>query len=610
MKKVGKLLKWLKPSLFLFILVSILSIILPFTYSYVPQFIKYVFDHVLDQTSAPNTLPKFLKDFFSEYAGLKCVIIICLTLFIFQLLRGILIFINGCVKGRLSENIAFDMRNKLYRHIQDLSYSYHNNVDAGDLIQRCTSDIDTIKSFISRQLPELFYIFASLLIGAIQMAAIDIRIMLVTLICLPITVGAGMVFFKVVNKKFEVVEEYESDMTSVLQEGVNGVRVVKAFAREKYEIDKFNKKNKKFRDENYNLSKIMALYWGFSDGFVSLQYAATIGFCIYLAKNGLSAGDMIACISYISMLVYPIRNLGRIISDFGKSSVAADRIDEVLKIKDEYEVNGTQKPEITGDICFENVSFKFNDSENYLFKDVSFDIKSGETIAIVGKTGTGKSTLANILVRMLEYESGSIKLDGVDIKDIDKHWLRSHVGIILQDPFLYQKSIYDNIAIACKNVSKEKVYAAAKVASVHEDIISFEEGYETLVGEKGVTLSGGQKQRVAISRMLILNKPIIIFDDSLSAVDTRTDLQIRNALKLREEKLTSIIITHRITTAKEADKIIVIEDGRITNIGTHEKLSKIDGLYKSLWDIQGSLEDEFSKIESFDLMNNGEDNGK
>ena len=354
----------------------------------------------------------------------------------------------------------------------------------------------------------------------------------------------------------------------------------------------------------------MALYWGFSDGFVSLQYAATIGFCIYLAKNGLSAGDMIACISYISMLVYPIRNLGRIISDFGKSSVAADRIDEVLKIKDEYEVNGTQKPEITGDICFENVSFKFNDSENYLFKDVSFDIKSGETIAIVGKTGTGKSTLANILVRMLEYESGSIKLDGVDIKDIDKHWLRLHVGIILQDPFLYQKSIYDNIAIACKNVSKEKVYAAAKVASVHEDIISFDEGYETLVGEKGVTLSGGQKQRVAISRMLILNKPIIIFDDSLSAVDTRTDLQIRNALKLREEKLTSIIITHRITTAKEADKIIVIEDGRITNIGTHEKLSKIDGLYKSLWDIQGSLEDEFSKIESFDLMNNGENNGK
>ena len=595
MKKTGKLLKWLKPSFGLFLLVSLLSIILPFTYSYVPQFIKYVFDHVLDQTSAPNTLPMFLQNFFAEYAGLKCVVIISLTLLIFQLLRGILLFINGCVKGRLSENIAFDMRNKLYRHIQDLSYSYHNNVDAGDLIQRCTSDIDTIKSFISRQLPELFYIFASLIIGAIQMATIDLRIMLVTLICLPVTVGAGMIFFKIVNKKFEIVEEYESEMTSVLQDGVNGVRVVKAFAREKYEIDKFSQKSKKFRDENYSLSKIMALYWGFSDGFVSLQYAATIGFCIYLAKNGLSAGDMIACISYISMLVYPIRNLGRIISDFGKSTVAANRIDEVLKIKDEYEVNGFEKPEITGNITFENVSFKFADSDKYLFDNVSFEINSGETIAIVGKTGTGKSTLANILVRMLEYDSGSIKLDGVDIKNIDKHWLRSHVGIILQDPFLYQKSIYDNIAIACNNISKEKVFAAAKVASIHDDILSFDEGYETLVGEKGVTLSGGQKQRVAISRMLILNKPIIIFDDSLSAVDTRTDLQIRNALKLREEKLTSIIITHRITTAKEADKIIVIENGKISNFGTHEELSKVEGLYKSLWDIQGALEDEFSK---------------
>ena len=605
MKKTKKLLKWLKPSLGLFLLVSLLSIILPFTYSYVPQFIKYVFDHVLDQTDAPNTLPMFVQNFFAEYAGLKCVIIISLTLFIFQLLRGILIFINGCIKGRLSENIAFKMRVKLYRHIQNLSYTYHNNVDPGDLIQRCTSDIDTIKSFISRQLPELFYIFASLIIGAIQMAAIDYRIMLVTLICLPVTVGAGMIFFKVINKKFEQVEEFESDMTSVLQEGVNGVRVVKAFAREKYEIDKFSKKSQKFRDENYNLSKTMALYWGFSDCFVSLQYAATIGFCIYLAKNGLSAGDMIACISYISMLVYPIRNLGRIISDFGKSAVAADRIDEVLTIKDEYIINGNQKPEITGNISFENVSFKFDDSDKYLFNDVTFTINSGETVAIVGKTGTGKSTLANILVRMLEYEKGSIKLDGVDLKDIDKHWLRSHVGIILQDPFLYQKSIFDNIAIACNNVSKEKVFAAAKVASIHDDIISFDEGYETLVGEKGVTLSGGQKQRVAISRMLILNKPIIIFDDSLSAVDTRTDLQIRNALKLREEKLTSIIITHRITTAKEADKIIVLEDGKISKIGTHDELSKVDGLYKSLWEIQGALEEEFSKSND-----NGDSNGK
>lgn len=608
MKKVKKLFKWLKESIWLFIIVSLLSVILPLTYSYVPQFIKYVFDYVLDNTNAPNTLPMFVQNFFAQYAGLKCVIIISCVLFIFQLVRGILLFLNGCLKGRLSENIAFNIRNKLYRHIQDLSYEYHNNVDAGDLIQRCTSDIDTIKSFISSQFPELFFIIASILIGAIQMASINVSIMLVTLICLPVSFIAGIIFFTIVNRRFEVVEKHESAMTSVLQEGINGVRVVKAFGREKYEIDRFTKKSKKYRDENYSLSKVMALYWGFSDGFVMLQYAATIGFCIYLAKNGLSAGDMIACIYYISMLVYPIRNLGRIISNFGKSTVAANRIDEVLQIKDEYNINGYLTPEINGDITFKNVSFKFVDSDNYLFDNVSFNIKSGQTVAIIGKTGTGKSTLANILIRMLEFESGEIKFGDVDIKDIDKHWLREHVGIILQDPFLYQKSIYDNIAIGCKNIAREKVFQAAKIAAIHEDILSFDEGYETLVGEKGVTLSGGQKQRLAISRMLILNKPIIIFDDSLSAVDTRTDLQIRNALKLREEKLTSIIITHRITTAKEADKIIVIENGKISNIGTHEELANIDGLYKSLWDIQGALEAEFAQ----DKFNNadGENNEK
>ena len=598
MKKIKQLLKWLKPYLPLFIVVSIFQIILPLTYSYVPQFIKYVFDYILDHTNASNTLPKFLLDFFNNYEGIKAVVIVASTLVLYQLFRGMLMFVNGVFKGTLSENIAFDMRKKLFSHIQDLSYSYHTSLDTGDFIQRCTSDIDTIKSFISANMPEIFYIFTSMIAGGVQMASININIMFVSLMGMPITIIMSIIYFKIIEKKFEDIEDYESDMTSCLEESVNGVRVVKAFAKEKYEIERFDKKNEIFASESYKLSKKVAVYWGFSDGFVALQYAATLGYCVYLAKSGLSVGDLVVCISYISMLVYPIRNLGRIITNFGKATVAAKRIDEILKEDTEYVHNGTLTPDISGNIEFKDVKFKFEDSDKYILNGLSFKINKGESVAIIGKTGSGKSTVANLLVRMMEINDGNIYLDGVDIKDIDKHHLRKHVGIILQDPFLYQNTIYQNIAIAGERSSDADVYRAAKLAQIHDDILAFDEGYDTLVGEKGVTLSGGQKQRVAISRMLLLDKEVVVFDDSLSAVDTKTDLDIRNALKEHNKELTSIIITHRITTAKECDKIIVIENGKVSNVGTHEELSKKPGLYKELWDIQGALEDEFIKIAS------------
>lgn len=591
------LFKWAKPHVLLLLAIMALTIIVPLTYSYVPQFTRYVFDYVLQPVEdAENTLPKFLIDFFNSYEKLESVLIVGLTLVIFQLCRGALMFLNGALKGVIAEKIAYDMRTQLYNHIQNLSYSYHNSVDTGDLIQRCTSDIDTIKSFISTQMPELLYIFASFLSGAIQMANINVNIMIITLCVIPITITGGFIYFRYVSKKFEEIEEYEADMTVALQENVNGVRVVKAFAKERYEIEKFKSKSKKFKDESFKLNKAMAYYWGFSDGITMLQYAVTIGYCIYLAKDGLSTGEIVACTSYISMLVYPVRSLGRIIGGFGKATVAAARAEEVLSQPNEYVSDGTLTPNIMGNIEFENVTFKFDDTDKYLLNGVSFKIHSGETIAVVGKTGCGKSTIANLLVRMLDYNSGSIKIDGVELKDISKKYVRENVGIILQDPFLYAKSIYENISIATPKESKNNIYEAAKVAAIHKDILSFDKGYNTLVGEKGVTLSGGQKQRIAIARMLVLNKPIIIFDDSLSALDTKTDLQIRNALKMKNEKMTSIIITHRITTAKEADKIIVLEDGKVSAIGTHEELAKMPGLYKSLWDIQGALEDEFLKM--------------
>lgn len=592
-----KLFKWAKPYKLIIFLILLLTVLAPLTYSYIPQFIKYVVDIIFKgDPDSKVTLPKVVVDFFASFQEpLTAVLWVAIFLVIYQFIRAILLFLNGYFKGKLSEGIAYDMRTMLYSHIQDLPVSYHNNVDTGDLIQRCTSDIDTIKSFLTNQLPQLLYIVASLATGIYQMAFINVELMFITLAIVPFSLVSSIFYFRYVKRKFNELEEVEADMTTVLQENVNGVRVVKAFAKENYEIGRFDKQNQRFRDESKKLNKAMAIYWGISDGVVGLQYGATLVAAIFFARDGLvSSGDIIASLMYISMLVYPIRGLGRIIGDFGKAIVASNRADEILSLENEYIYDGELKPKIKGNIEFKNVSFKFPDTDKHLLDDVNFKINAGETVAIIGRTGSGKSTIANILVRMYEYDQGKITIDGVELKEIDKHHLRRNVGIILQDPFLYAKTILENIRIADPNISERKVMMATKTAAVHDDIVNFYKGYNTLVGEKGVTLSGGQKQRVSIARMLVLEKPILIFDDSLSAVDTKTDVRIRNALKENNKNLTSIIITHRITTAKEADKIIVLEDGKVSQIGTHDELSQIPGLYKTLWDIQGALEEEFT----------------
>ncbi len=591
--------KWAKPYAWLLFFIIFTTVINPLLYSYVPQFIKYVVDVIFGSiTEGSITLPSFLTQYYDSISDqLTAVLVVGISLLLFQVIRGSIMFLDGYNKGRLAERIAYDMRNRMYSHIQNLPFSYHSNIDTGDLIQRCTSDIETIKSFLSSQLPQILYIIGSFTFGVIQMGQINVDLMLVTLAIVPISTTASIIYFRYVKRKFEQIEGVEAKMTTALQENVNGVRVVKAFANENFEIDKFRRQNRDYSKESQKLNIAIAWYWGASDFMTTMQYAVTVGVAVILAqKNLISSGDIIACLMYIGMLVWPIRGLGRIIGDFGKATVAANRIEEILAIPSEYEQDGTETPVVTGDIVFDDVSFKFPDTDKHLLDGVSFVIKSGETVAIVGKTGSGKSTIANLLVRMLDYTKGSVRIDGVELKNIKKHWIRENIGIILQDPFLYATTVFENIKIGLKDIDSEKVYNAAKTAAIHKDITAFDEGYNTLVGEKGVTLSGGQKQRIAIARMLILDKPVMIFDDSLSAVDTTTDLMIRNALKAKNSKLTSIIITHRITTAKEADKIIVLENGKVTAVGNHQELAAKEGLYQKLWAIQGALESEFVKV--------------
>ncbi len=598
MKGIKKIWQWSKKYFWLIVFIVVLCTILQWLYAYLPLFVQYAFER-LGQTSEQKTdLPVFLLNWYNGIGDtLTCLLVVGLSMICLQFVRSIMRFTANYYEGALAQYIGHDMRLKIYDHVMDLSYSYHNHSDIGDLIQRSTSDVDQTSVFVSSQIPGLIDIFVTVSIGAYRVYQISPILMAISLICVPITGLSSIIYFRYCNKAFARIEKSESKMTTIIQENVNAARVVRAFANEKYEFEKMDKANQDYTKKNGKFNTVMAMFWGSSDFLVFLQYALIVCVGIYLAKdNIIGPADIVAALLLMGMVIWPMRGLGRIIASFGKATVAANRIDEVLSLKSEYEVNGTLTPAIKGNIEFKNVSFKFDDDDKHLLNDVSFTIKAGETIAIVGKTGSGKSTICNLLTRMLEIDAGEIIIDGVSIKDIEKHYLRKNIKMVLQDPFLFSKTVYDNIAICDDNLPREKVYDAAETAAIHQEVLKFEKGYKTIVGEKGTTLSGGQKQRVAIARMLTSDSNVIIFDDSLSALDTKTDLMIRKALKNKSQEKTMIIITHRSTTAKEADKIIVLDKGKIAQIGTHEELVVQEGLYKELWGIQGELEKEFNAI--------------
>jgi ATP-binding cassette subfamily B protein len=447
------------------------------------------------------------------------------------------------------------------------------------------------KRFISEQSIEVARLVLLVGLSIYQMSRLNVTIMWVSLIIAPILLASAAFYFSKVEKMFNEIEKNEAQMTTHVQENVSGARVVKAFANEAYEVGKFKKLNRKFTDSDMGLVRKMAIFWSSTDflSFIQFFIIAIIGI-VFASRETITIGEFTAFLAYAGNIIWPMRQLGRLVGDFSKTIVSVSRLDHIMANPGEY-VNEENKetPNIEGNIQFKNVSFKFADSKEDQISDVNFEVKKGETVAIIGKTGSGKSTLMNLMIRLLENQKGEILVDGVDIKNIEKHHLRKNIGVILQEPFLFSKSVKDNISIADNSSDTARVSNVAKIAQVHNDIMNFEKGYDTLVGERGVTLSGGQKQRVAIARMLLQPKPILVFDDSLSAVDTETDIQIRRALQKEWKDSTVFIITHRITTASEADKILVFEDGTIKESGTHEELIKRDGLYKNIWEIQSQI---------------------
>lgn len=559
-----------------------------------PIVIKITIDSVIGNKpiSEAAIITNFVESLGGRTVLSKNLWICALCLVFLTTLRGIFLYIKGKLSAQASENMARNMRIRLYDCIQSLPYKYHVNVESGDLIQRCTSDVDTIRRFFANQLVEIGRAFFMVGFAIVMMLSMNVKMTFISIITVPIVFLFSFIFFHKVRHTFQIADEQEGVLTSILEQNLTGVRVVKAFGREQFEIEKFEKENKKFRDLSFNLSKLLSTFWGASDLLCTFQIGLSLVFGIYFAVKGqITLGMLVAFNTYVGRLIWPIRQLGRILSDMGKMTISLKRVSEILEQEREKELGLSLKPEIKGELSFENVSFEYEDNSPVL-KDISFNVNKGDTVAIIGPTGSGKSSLIHLLLRLYDYKSGSIKIDGVELKDISRKWIRSKIGIVLQEPFLYSRTIKDNIKMAKHDADDNEIVSAASMAAVHEVINSFEKGYDTIVGEKGVTLSGGQRQRVAIARTLIKKLPILIFDDSLSAVDAQTDKIIRKELKKRSKGITTFIISHRIATVIDADKIIVLNHGKIEAIGKHEELIKQEGVYRRIWQLQNSKQEE------------------
>ena len=556
----------------------------------------YMIDNVINNKDTNNNFLLFLENILGGKANVqKNLYLLAIVLIVISLFSALFMYLRYLNQTIVAESLNKNIREHLYEHISLLPYSYHKKVQTGDLVQRCTSDVDRIKTFFSGQIEEIVATITSAVFALYVMFGLNVKLSYVVLLTLPIIFFICFYFFNRIQKQFIASDEKEAAMTVDIGEALNGVRVIKAFNREKYELDKFLKLSNEYKDVTSKMIVSLGYNWGFSYMVNMLGILTIILIGIKFVSNGeISTGNFLIFISYETIILNQIRNLSRILSDFSKVVISCSRINEILNEKVE-DLDSGICPDLNGDIKFSDVSFKYEDDDKYILKDINLEIKKGETVAIIGPTGSGKSSLIHLLDRLYDVSSGSITINGYDINKISKRYLRKNVGVVLQESFLFSKTIYDNIKTSNDSIDSKAIEKACKIASVDDVIKSFDKGYKTIVGEKGVTLSGGQKQRIAIARTIVNNVPILVFDDSLSAVDTKTDEEIRKSLKVLSDVSTMIIITQRINSAKDADKIVVIEDGKISQEGTHDSLLKEDGLYKRIYDIQSQ------KMEDLDV---------
>lgn len=507
-------------------------------------------------------------------------------------------FISGLLASQTAEGITRRLRNFLYDHIQHLSFTYHANTKTGDLIERSTSDVDALRRFFSDQAINIGRILLLFIINFITIMRLNTRLALISVIVIPFIMLVSVYLFKKVSKAYASYQEQEAVLSTTLQENLAGVRVVKAFARQSYEMDKFEKDNWEKFSRGKRLLITQSLFWPLSDVLCGAQLVGGFLVGAIMAINGeITVGTYIAYTGLVIYIVYPLRNLGRIIVQTSTGLVSYNRVMDIIKEAREPLDQGDYTPadSVEGDFSFENVKFEYEPGDKTL-EDINFNVKPGQVVALLGSTGSGKTTLVQLLPRFYEYTGGRILLDGVDLNRYPRMLLRRHIGIVEQEPFLFSRTIRENITYGVgREVSDAEVETAARAAAIHEVILSFQDAYETVVGERGVTLSGGQKQRVTIARALLKNPRILILDDSTSSVDTETEAEIREALQNLMKNRTTFIIAHRIQSVANADLILVMDKGRIIQQGKHADLVQQEGVYRQIFNIQTRIEDELEK---------------
>ena len=590
--RTSMLFYFLKGSKRYFVLCVLFSMCVSFLDLVNPKLIGYTVDSVIGNEAAllPSYAAWLLQFLFGSTenihgrVGQMAVVVIVVAA-----VSGVCRYFTNLFNSIGSESLVLRMRNLLFDHTLHLPFAWHNKNHTGDIIQRCTSDVETVRSFISEQLVQLFRIIILIGFSMYFMAEINGTLTLIAFCFIPVIVGYSLIFFRKIGSAFEHADVEEGKLSAIAQENLTGVRVVRAFGREEYERERFESKNRDYTKMWIRLMKLMSAFWAIGDLMSSAQIITLMAVgAVMCVRGNLTAGQFIAFATYSSMIAWPIRAIGRVISGMSKAGISIDRIREIMNAPVEKDDPKAGEPDIHGDICFDHVSFRYSPELPDVLSDVSFTVRRGETVGILGGTGSGKSTLMYLLDRLyqLPKESGTVSIGGVDIQKFRMEYLRKNIGLVLQEPYLFSRSLGDNIRIAGNNVTQADVDEAARISCLDEAVGKFRDGYDTPVGERGVTLSGGQKQRAAIAQMLVRKPPIMIFDDSLSAVDAETDAKIRHGLKQGTGDATVILIAHRITTLMQADRIIVLDKGKVAEEGTHEQLLEKNGIYRRIYDLQ------------------------